>query len=201
MRTAGATVNRALLGLVGLLLFGTGGLVVLGGLGLPARRHLALPAGWPWARPDAVPLPAADRTRFTDRGWWWPTVIAVLAVLVLLLLWWLLAQLRRRRLGTVLVDSGDGEGAVVTGRALEAAVAAEAAAVDGVDRAAVALTGRRTAPQLRALLVLAPHADPGIVVLRLSEDVVAHARTSAGLAELPTEVRLRAVRHRAERVS
>ncbi|MFE7318125.1 alkaline shock response membrane anchor protein AmaP [Streptomyces sp. NPDC057555] len=201
MRTVGATVNRALLGLIGLLLFGTGGLVLLGGLDLPARRHLALPAGWPWARPDAVPLPAADRTRFTDRGWWWPTVIAVLAVLVLLLLWWLLAQLRRRRLGTVLVDSGDGEGAVVTGRALEAAVAAEAAAVDGVDRAAVALTGRRTAPQLRALLVLAPHADPGIVVLRLSEGAVAHARTSAGLAELPTEVRLRAVRHRAERVS
>ncbi|WP_274916388.1 alkaline shock response membrane anchor protein AmaP [Streptomyces sp. WZ-12] len=201
MRTVHATVNRVLLGLVGLLLLGGGALALLGGLDLPARWHLALPAGWPWARPDAVPLPAGDRTRFTDRGWWWPSVIAALVALVLLLLWWLLAQLRRRRLGSLLVDTGDGEGAVVRGRALEAALAAEAAAVDGVDRAAVVLTGRRMAPRAHALVVLAPHADPGIVVLRLSEGAVAHARDSAGLERLPTEVRLRAVRHRAERVS
>ncbi|PNE41720.1 alkaline shock response membrane anchor protein AmaP [Streptomyces noursei] len=201
MRTARATVNRVLLGLVGLLLLGTGGSVLMGGLDLPARQHLDLPSGWPWTRPDGVLLPAADRTRFTDRGWWWPTVIAGLAVLVLLLLWWLLAQLRLRRLGTVLVDSGDGEGATVRGPALEAVLAAEAVAVDGVDRAAVVLTGRPTAPQVRALVVLAPHADPGTVVLRLADGAVTHARTATGLDALPTEVRLRAVRHRAERVS
>ncbi|ANZ19453.1 hypothetical protein SNOUR_31045 [Streptomyces noursei ATCC 11455] len=201
MRTARATVNRVLLGLIGLLLLGTGGSVLMGGLDLPARRHLDLPSGWPWTRPDGVLLPAADRTRFTDRGWWWPTVIAGLAVLVLLLLWWLLAQLRPRRLGTVLVDSGDGEGARVRGPALEAVLAAEAVAVDGVDRAAVVLTGRPTTPQVRALLVLAPHADPGTVLLRLADRAVAQARTATGLDALPTEVRLRAVRHRAERVS
>ncbi|WP_369356236.1 alkaline shock response membrane anchor protein AmaP [Streptomyces sp. cg2] len=200
MRTAHASVNRALLGLVGVLLLGAGGLVLLGGLDLPARLHLDLPSGWPWARPDDVLLPAADRTRFTGRGWWWPAVIAGLAVLVLLLLWWLLAQLRRRRLGTVLVDTGDGAGATVRGRALEDVLAAGAAAVDGVDRAAAVLTGRRTAPQVRALLVLAPHADPGTVVLRLSETALTDARTSAGLECLPAEVRLRAVRHRPERV-
>ncbi|MFE3652137.1 alkaline shock response membrane anchor protein AmaP [Streptomyces sp. NPDC059101] len=201
MRTVRATVNRVLLGLVGLLLFGTGGLVLLGGLDLPARWHLDLPAGWPWTGPDDVLLTARQRTRFTDRGWWWPVVIAVLAVLLLLLLWWLLAQFRRRRLGAVLVDTGDGADAVVRGRALEAVLAAETVAVDGVDRAAVALTGRRTDPQVRALVVLAPHADPGTVVRRLSDGAVAHARTSAGLDRLPVEVRLRALRHRAERVS
>ncbi|MEE6265911.1 alkaline shock response membrane anchor protein AmaP [Streptomyces diastatochromogenes] len=201
MRTVRATVNRVLLGLVGLLLLGTGGLVLLGGLDLPARWHLDLPAGWPWASPDDVLLPARQRTRFTDRGWWWPVVIGGLAVLVLLLLWWLLAQVRRRRLGAVLVDSGDGEGALVNGRALEAVLVAETVAVDGVDRAAIALTGRRTEPRVRALVVLVPHADPGTVVLRLADGAVAHARTSAGLDRLPTEIRLRAVRHRAERVS
>ncbi|KUL43104.1 hypothetical protein ADL22_13585 [Streptomyces sp. NRRL F-4489] len=201
MRGVRTAVNRVLLGLTGLLLLGTGGTVLLGGLDLPARWGLDLPSGWPWTGPDGVLLTAADRTRFTGRGWWWPAVIAALAVLAALLLWWLLAQLRRRRLGTVLVDSGDGTGATVRGRALEEALAAEAEAVPGVDRAGVVLTGRRTAPRLRALLRLAPHADPGTVLRRLSEGAVAHARTSAGLDELPAEVRLRAVRHRAERVS
>ncbi|MCK7621913.1 alkaline shock response membrane anchor protein AmaP [Streptomyces sp. RS10V-4] len=194
-------VNRVLLGLAGLLLLGAGGTVLLAGLDLPARFHLDLPAGWPWTRPDAVLLAAGDRTRFTDRGWWWPAVIAALAVLVVLVLWWLLAQLRRRRLGAVRVDSGDGADAMLRGRALEEALSAEAEAVPGVDRADVALTGRRTAPRIRALLLLEPHADPGTVVRRLSEGAVAHARTSAGLDRLPAEVRLRAVRHRAERVS
>jgi hypothetical protein len=35
----------------------------------------------------------------------------------------------------------------------------------------------------------------------LDADVLAHARDSAGLDELPTEARLRAVRHRARRVN
>ncbi|WP_043263784.1 alkaline shock response membrane anchor protein AmaP [Streptomyces sp. CT34] len=201
MPRARATVNRLLLGLTGAVLLAVGGLVLLGGFGLPARLDLGLPAGWPWARPDAVLLPARDRTRWTDRGWWWPAVIAALVVLVALFLWWLLAQLRRHRLGEVLVDSGDGEGAVVRGRALETVLTAEAESLDGVERAAVLLTGRRTEPRLRALLALAPHADPGAVVLRLSDEALAHARTSAGLARLPAEVRLRAVRHRPERVS
>ncbi|MGW1839451.1 alkaline shock response membrane anchor protein AmaP [Streptomyces sp. NPDC002067] len=201
MRRVRRGVNRVLLGLIGAVLLVGGAAVLAAGLGLPSSWHLTLPDGWPWTRRDEVLLPAADRTRYTDRGWWWPVVIAVLAVVVLLLLWWLLAQLRRRRLGQLLVDSGDGEGASVRGRALEDAVAAEAGALEGVERADTLLCGRRTAPQLRAVVELAPHADPGAVLLRLSDGAVAHARTSTGLPRLPAELRLRAVRHRAERVS
>ncbi|MEV7383077.1 alkaline shock response membrane anchor protein AmaP [Streptomyces lydicus] len=201
MPTARRTVNRVLLGLAGVVLLGTGGLVLFGGLGLPAKWQLGLPAHWPWSRPGDVLLSAHQRTRWTHLGWWWPVVIAALAVFVLLMLWWLLAQLRWHRRDEILVDSGDGEGALLRGRALEAVLVAEAEALDGVDRAGVRLTGRRTEPRLRALLALAPHADPGGVLLRLSDEAVAHARRSAGLDHLPADVRLRAVKHRAERVS
>ncbi|UQA96183.1 alkaline shock response membrane anchor protein AmaP [Streptomyces halobius] len=201
MRQVLRTVNRVLLGLTGVVLVGTGGTVLFGGLDLAARWHLGLPEDWPWTRPDDVLLSEENRTRWTDTGWWWPTVIAALAVLVLLLLWWLLAQLRRHRLNEILVDSGDGEGALMRGRALEAVLAAETEALEGVDRAGVQLTGRRTQPRVRAVLTLVPHADPGTVLLRLADESVAHARASAGLDRLPADVRLRAVGHRAERVS
>ncbi|MFE0189954.1 alkaline shock response membrane anchor protein AmaP [Streptomyces sp. NPDC059008] len=201
MRQVRRTANRVLIGLAGVLLLGTGGLVLLGGLGLPAKWHLDLPAGWPWPGPEGVLLSAHQRTRWTDQGWWWPVVIAALAVLVVLLLWWLLVQLRRHRLDAILVDSGDGEGALLRGRALEGVLVAETESLEGVERAAVRLTGRRGEPRVRAVLALAPHADPGTVLLRLSDEAVAHARRSAGLDRLPAKVRLQAVKHRAERVS
>lgn len=201
MRRVGRTVNRVLLGVTGVVLLGTGGLVLFGGLDLPARGRVRLPAHWPWSRPGDVLLPAHQRTRWTGHGWFWPAVIAALAVFVLLMLWWLLSQLRRRRLNEILVDSGDGEGATLRGRALEGVLAAETESLEGVDRAGVLLTGRRSAPRIRALLSLAPHADPGTVVRRLSDEAVTHARRSAGLGRLPGDVRLRAVKHRPERVS
>ncbi|OKI08340.1 hypothetical protein A6A06_33560 [Streptomyces sp. CB02923] len=201
MRKVLRTVNRVLLGLTGLVLIGVGGTVLLGGFDLPDKWGFGTPSGGRWTRPDDVLLRDTDRTRWTDRGWWWPVVIAALAVLVLLALWWLLSQLRRHRLREILVDSGDGEGAQLRGRALESVLTAESESLEGVDRARVALTGRRTEPRVRAGLALAPHAEPCAVIARLSSEAVTHARLSAGLKRLPTEVRLRAVKHRAERVS
>ncbi|MFF8605421.1 alkaline shock response membrane anchor protein AmaP [Streptomyces sp. NPDC015346] len=188
-------VNRVLLALAGLLL------VVLGGAVLAAALDLAVPSWWPWSGPSDVLLSEADRTRWRDEGWWWPVVIAALGLLVLLALWWLLAQFRRARLAEVLIDSGDGEGAVVRGRALEDVLEADAGAQDGVARARVSLTGRRSAPRTRVRLLLEPYASPGAALDSLTTDALAHARTSTGLPALPTEARLRAVRHRARRVS
>jgi len=189
------TVNRVLLGLAGLVLLAVGGAVLVSGLGL------SLPSWWPWGGTDDVLLSRSDRTRWRDEGWWWPTVIAVLAVLVVLALWWFLAQLRRRRLAEVLVDSGDGEGALLRGRALEGVLGVEAARLDGVADAKATLTGRRTAPRARVRMQMEPHASPGLALRGLSEGALTHARTSAGLDELPAEVRLKAVKHRAERVT
>ncbi|MBD0420949.1 alkaline shock response membrane anchor protein AmaP [Streptomyces sp. NPDC052309] len=195
MRAVLRTVNRVLLGLVGLVLLALGGSVLAIGLGTPA------PSWWIHDGRHDVLLGDAERTRWRDAGWWWPAVIAALAVLLLLALWWLVAVLRRRRLAEVLVDTGDGEGALLRGRALESVLTQEADRVDGVEAAKVRLTGRRRAPRTRVGLRLEPHVDPGTALNELTTRALAHARDSAGLAALPAEVRLRGVRHRAERVT
>ncbi|MFD0072676.1 alkaline shock response membrane anchor protein AmaP [Streptomyces sp. NPDC127166] len=188
-------VNRALLGLAGLLL------VVVGGAVLAAALDLPVPSWWPWSGPHDVLLSTSERQHWRDESWWWPVVIAVLGLVVLLALWWLLAQFRRARLAEVLVDTGDGEAAVLRGRALESVLEADATAQDGVARAKVALTGRRGAPRTRIALLLEPHASPGAALTTLSTRALADARTSTGLPALPTEARLRAVKHRARRVA
>ncbi|MEU5976648.1 alkaline shock response membrane anchor protein AmaP [Streptomyces sp. NPDC047315] len=189
------TVNRVALGLSGLAL------IAVGGAALAAGAGLHVPSWWPWHGPDDALLSTADRERWRDEGWWWPAVIATLAVLVVLALWLFLAQLRRARLTEVLVDSGDGEGALLRGRALEGVIEREAESLDGVARAAITLRGRRGAPRARVRLMLEPHASPAGTLHRLTSEAVAHARDSAGLASLPTESHLRASKHAPRRVT
>ncbi|MEU5598990.1 alkaline shock response membrane anchor protein AmaP [Streptomyces sp. NPDC020298] len=189
------TVNRTLLGLIGLLLAALGGAVLAVGLGVRP------PHWWIHVGRHDVLLSDAERTHWRDAGWWWPAVIAALALLVLLALWWLTAVLRRRRLAEVRVDTGDGAGALLRGRALEGVLAADAGRQEGVAHTRLLLTGRRTAPRARVWLQLEPDVDPGTVLHYLTAQALTHARESAGLAKLPAEVRLRAVKHKAERVT
>jgi hypothetical protein len=189
------TVNRVLAGVVGLTLLAVGGAVLAVGLGVS-------PPSW-WIhddRHDAL-LTAAERTRWRGEAWWWPTVLAGLALVVLLTLWWLTAVLRRRRLGEVLVDTGDGAGALLRGRALQGVLAGEAGRLDGVAHAHVHLTGRRDAPEAHVRLSLEPHVDPATTLNRLTAEALAHARDSAALRALPATVRLKGVQHKARRVS
>ncbi|MFK0047392.1 alkaline shock response membrane anchor protein AmaP [Streptomyces sp. NPDC090741] len=188
------TVNRILLGIIGAVLLAAG-VAVLTALRPLGGRHEPL-------------LGEATRERYWHaEGWWWWAVLAGLGVCVVLALWWLLAQLRRPRLPAVLVDTGDGAFAVLRGRALEEAVAAEAGALDGVARCSVVLRGRqgrrsrRTAPKLRVELELEPHAVPADALAELAGPVLSHARRSAGLPELPAEARFRITSHRARRVT
>ncbi|MFE3855865.1 alkaline shock response membrane anchor protein AmaP [Streptomyces griseorubiginosus] len=189
------TVNRVLIGLVGLVLLVLGGSVLAVGLGVKP------PSWWIHDGKNDVLLSDAERTRWDGEGWWWPTVIAALALVVLLTLWWLTAVLRRRRLTEVRVDTGDGEGALLRGRALEGVLEGEAAELDGVHRAHAHLTGRPDAPETRVRLQLEPHADPGTALNYLTTEALTHARNSAGLESLPAEVRMTGVKHKAERVS
>ncbi|MFF3752340.1 alkaline shock response membrane anchor protein AmaP [Streptomyces sp. NPDC002018] len=188
-------VNRVLLALVGLVLLCAGGVVLAQGLGW------SVPSWWPYSGPHQVLLSRAARERYRADGWWWPVVIAGLAVLVVLALWWLLAQLHRARLAEVLIDSGDGQGALLRGRALEGVLEDDAESLDGVARAHVRLRGRRSGPSARIRLLLEPHASPHQSLNRLTDEALAQARESTGLAALPSEVRLRASRHGAERVT
>ncbi|MFD7513044.1 alkaline shock response membrane anchor protein AmaP [Streptomyces sp. NPDC059853] len=194
-------INRILLALTGTALLLAGLAVLAAAADLPARWGLTLPSGYTWRGPDSVLLGSEGRTRWHGTGWWWPLVLGLLALLVLLALWWLLAQVRRRRLAEILVDSGDGVGALLRGHAMEEVVAAEAESLPGVERATVTLTGRRTEPAARVGLVLLPQAEPAQVVRRLEAESLHHAHRSAGLESLPAEVRLRASKHPPERIS
>ncbi|WP_330295729.1 alkaline shock response membrane anchor protein AmaP [Streptomyces sp. NBC_00503] len=181
--TLGA-VNRALLALFGLALLAAGVAVLTGSWPLGGRGEPLL------ARGPHGGLPP-----------WW-AVLAALAACVMLALWWLLAQLRRARLAALLVDTGDGAFAVLRGRALEEAVAADVrAAVDGVADCRVALRGRRGAPDLWVRLELEPHAVPSDALAALAGPVLTRARTSAGLPTLSAEARLRVTPRRSRRVT
>jgi hypothetical protein len=188
-------INRVLTGLAGLVLLALGGAVLAVGLGAPA------PSWWIHDGRHDVLLTTAERTHWRAAGWWWPTVLAALAVLLLLSLWWLTAQLRRRRLTEVLVDTGDGEGALLRGRALETVLTTDAAHQQGVAHAQAVLSGRRTAPEVRVWLQLDPDVPPREALDDLTTQALAHARDSAALKRLPAEVRLTSVKHRAERVT
>jgi hypothetical protein len=194
-------VNRTLLGLTGLVLLALGLSVLIGSLDLQRHWDFTLPSSWPFTGPKDVLLTAHDRTRYRSHDWWWPAVIGGLAVVFLVALWWLLAQARTRRLRQLRIDSGDGQGALIRGRALEGVLTTESEAYEGVEWAGAALVSRHGGPNARLVLGLAPQAVPGEVVAGLDAEVLAHARASAGLDELPAEARLRAVRHRARRVS
>ncbi|MFJ3616363.1 alkaline shock response membrane anchor protein AmaP [Streptomyces hydrogenans] len=161
------TVNRVLLGLLGLGLFVLGGGVLLGGLDLQRRWGFDVPGWWPFRGPADVVLGVEGRLRWRAEDWWWPTVIAVLAAVLVLLLWWLWVLLRRDRLHHVLVDSEDGTAARLDGRALEDVIEAEAQALHGISRAHVRLAERpgpagRVAPVFPARVRI-PIPSPGRV--------------------------------------
>ncbi|MCB5181215.1 alkaline shock response membrane anchor protein AmaP [Streptomyces antimicrobicus] len=160
-----------------------------------------LTASWPFTGRRDPLLGESGRRHLHAEGWWWWAPAAGLAVAVVLALWWLLAQLRRSRLPSVLIDTGDGGYAVLRGRALEEAVAGECDALDGVASCRVRLHGRRDAPALRIVLRLEPYAVPADVLAALAGPVLDHARTSAGLPELPVEARLLVTAHHAPRVT
>ena len=198
MRT---TLNRVLLALAGLVLLAVGLAVLVGGLDLQRHWNFTVPDWWPFTGPKDVLLTDRSRTRYRSDDWWWPVVFAVLGALVLGSLWWLLAQVRTRRVRQLRLDSGDGQGALMRGRSLERMLVAESDAYDGVAWAGARLIRRRGAPEARLVLGLEPHAAPREVVAGLDDSVLTAARTSTGLEDLPAEARLRAVRHRAARVT
>lgn len=181
-------VNRILLAVAGAVLLAAGAVLLTG--------------AWPLHGRHAPLLTEEARRRYWHAdGWWWWALLAGLALCVLLALWWLLSQLRRARLDSVEVDTGDGAFAVLRGRALEEAVAAEVGGLDGVAHCRASLRGRRGSPALRVAMELEPHGVPADALAALAGPVLTRARTSAGLPELAAEARLKVTSHRAQRVT
>ncbi|MFE0462954.1 alkaline shock response membrane anchor protein AmaP [Kitasatospora sp. NPDC058965] len=187
-----STVNRLVLGLVGVVLLGGALLVLAGGLHLYRRLGVEPPSGWPLTSADGPVLSTAERTRWRDQGWWWPAVVGGLAVVALLVLWWLSAQLRRPVPPEL--DRADpqppGLQLRVRSAALAAAVQEAAVRLPRVTAARVALAGRR-APTLRAVLLLEPGSDPAGTVTDFTSGPHAAAGQALGLPDpLPLDLRL-----------
>lgn len=188
-----ATVNRLLLGLVGLVLV-LGTLLVLAG-GLHVYRHLGVtpPRWWPLTSPGRPVLSTASRTRWRDRGWWWPAVVAGLAAVALLSLAWLVAQLRRPAPAELELPTPGVPGLRLRlrGAALAAAVQYAALDVPQVTAARVSLVGGGKGLRLRALLLLEPGARVTRAVREFRSGPLDHAAAAlAHQGELPQDLRI-----------
>ncbi|MFD0276759.1 alkaline shock response membrane anchor protein AmaP [Kitasatospora sp. NPDC127111] len=190
------TVNRVLIGAVGLVLLATGLLVLAGGLDLYGRLGADPPSGWPLTAPDQPVVGEGSRTRWAEQSWWSPpAVIAVLAVVVAGAAGWLFAQLRRSGPATVAVPTPGASRLRLRlrSRALEHALETGTAALPEVERAGVRLIRGPRHPRLRATVRLTPGGDPAALVEHFETGPRTDARTSLGLAELPADVRIRVV--------
>ncbi|MDH6113488.1 hypothetical protein P3T36_001633 [Kitasatospora sp. MAP12-15] len=188
------TVNRVLLGLVGLVLLVVALLVLAGGLNLYRVWHLGQPSWWPLTRPGQPVLSHAARTRWRHREWWWPVVIAVLTLVAAVSFGWLLAQLRRTSPTELALPTPGTPGLTLRVRcsALAAVIATGAEALPEVRRARVRLAGRGSRTQLQAQLLLEPGADVAATVRELQAGPVAQARAvTGGQAPLPLPLELR----------
>jgi hypothetical protein len=124
-------------------------------------------------------------------------IVAIVGGLLLAVLGlvWAAHALRPERRPDLTLDGGVPEDApdtsiVVSAAAAAEAVAAQAAALPGVGRARARLVGTEAAPAVRVTLWLADDADVRDVLARLHTEVLATARASLELAELPAAVRL-----------
>ncbi len=175
-----AAGDRSLAVLVGLLLLIAGTLVAL----LSAGVFGAARAGRPLLDPVVIEVLRASPTI--------ARLVAIAAGLLLAVLGivWTAHSLRPERRPDLVLDGGTDTAIVVSATAAAEAVAAQAAALPGVGRARARLVGTEAAPAVRVTLWLTDDADVRGVLARLDREVLATARASLGLTDLPAAVRL-----------
>jgi hypothetical protein len=195
-RRATAAIARSIAGertlavVFGFLLLAAGGLVTLLSYGVFGTGRASRPLLDPMIIEALDAQPLVTRLVAIGGG-------LLLAVLGLV---WAAHALRPERRPDLVLDRGvPGRGApeggtdtsiVVSAAAAAEAVAAQAAALPGVGRARARLVGTEAAPAVRVTLWLADDADVRDVLARLDTEVLATARASLGLADLPAAVRL-----------
>lgn len=177
--------ERTLAVVLGILLFAAGTLVTLLSYGVFGIGR----AGRPLLDPMIVEALRAQ-----------PLVARLVAIVgglllaVLGLVWAAHALRPERRPDLVLdgaaSDDGPDTSIVVSATAAAEAVAAQAAVLPGVGRARARIVGTDTAPAVRITLWLADDADVRDVLARLDTEVLATARASLDLTDLPAAVRL-----------
>ncbi|KIA63977.1 hypothetical protein [Nocardia vulneris] len=155
-----ATLNRSVLGLVGVLLLAAGGLAVAAHFG---RLR--------WVRSDdtLVPGTAAPPT------WVLWAAVAAAVLIGLLCLRWLLAQVfRMPKSVTWRTGGSEWPGTTVLESSVAAApVATDVESYEGVRAASAWLSGDRTAPELHLVVTAEPSAD----IAELRRRILGHAVT------------------------
>lgn len=176
-----ARLNRAVLGLLGLLILATGAFVLLVGTGFAPT---VLPI-----RPDA-PLLAT----IPSPPGWAPWAGAVAAIIVMLLaVRWLLAQTVRqpsRSDWQLAPDSATGT-THIDGTAAAAPLAEEISDLPGVTSASARLSGPRRQPQLQLRVTADDRADVSDLRRRIDRDAIPRLMQALDLPALPAEVLLR----------
>jgi hypothetical protein len=175
-----AASDRTLVVLVGFLLLAAGTLVALLSYGVFGTAR----ADRPLLDPMIVEVVSAQ-----------PLVARLVAIvggllLAVLGLVWTAHSLRPERRPDLVLDGGADTAIVVSAAAAAEAVAAQAAALPGVGRARARLVGTESAPAVRVTLWLTDDADVRSVLAHLDDEVLATARDSLGLDDLPAAVRL-----------
>ncbi|GAA2819252.1 hypothetical protein GCM10010441_49580 [Kitasatospora paracochleata] len=194
-------VNRTILAVVGVILLLTGLLALAGGLDLYGHLGLSMPSRWPWTSPDQPVLSAEARTRWSDRAWWWPVAIAVPSVVLAGGLWWLFGQVRGS--GPAGIDLPSPAGPTghfalhVRSRAVEEALETETIALPEVARITARVAGDPHHPHIRAALRMVSGGHTADLLRRYEAGPMAHARTTLGLADLRSELRIRVTGRRA----
>jgi hypothetical protein len=187
-RRAAAAIARSTAGertlavVVGLVLLAAGTLVTLLSYGIFGTAR----AGRPLLDPMIV-----DALRAQPLVALFAAIAGGLLLAVLGLVWAAHALRPERRPDLVLGTLDDGGTSIVVSAAAAAeAVAAQAAELPGVGRARARLVGTEAAPAIRVTLWLADDADVRDVLARLDSEVLATARGSLGVTDLPAAVRL-----------
>ncbi|HEY4006097.1 MAG TPA: alkaline shock response membrane anchor protein AmaP [Pseudonocardia sp.] len=172
--------ERSLVALLGLLLLVGGALGLLVGRGV-----LGEPRSY---RPLLDPL-AVQLLRTYQLPALMVAVLVALLLVVLGLLW-LVRSLRPERRPDLVLEATGNTSLRVTAGATAEAVARDAERLPGVERAAVRLVGRPSAPALRLTLWLTDGADVRTIWRDLEESVLARVRSSLGVESMPTAIRL-----------
>ncbi|MFI8229250.1 hypothetical protein ACIGDI_10495 [Streptomyces sp. NPDC085900] len=186
-------VNRAVLGVLGLVLLGAGLWLVGGDLGVASR----LPSWWPADGTGSVLMDRAGLARLRGAGWWTPVVMTAASLLTVLFVYWALAQIHSGRTRPLALPS---PGATVHPHTLAGALSARVAQLPGVARCRARVLPRGgTHLDVGLRVWLEPGTPPDAVLPGLTA-LAAEAENAAAPCTTRTRIRLSGTSHRTPHV-
>lgn len=192
MQTSRTVLNRGVLAVTGLALLAAGVWLAAADPALAAR----LPARLPAPPTDLTFLSPARLLDLRTSAWWTPTAMAASAALTALGALWCARQFHGGGRPLLALPA---PGAAVRARALEEALARDAAALDGVDRCRARVIAGHGTITVRLHLWLQPGTTPDAVLPGVDR-VLGRAGTAAAPHRVRSRVRLSARSHQVPHV-